>query len=41
MTYAILVLNAIEIAFVIITLLGVIYDYSRATFSSRTTVPDI
>ena len=41
MTYIIAVLNAIEIAFVIITLLGVLYDYSRSTFSSRSTVPDI
>jgi hypothetical protein len=35
------ILNAIEIAFIVITLLGVLYDYSRTAFSSRTTVPNI
>ena len=35
------ILNAIEIAFIVITLLGVIYDYSRSTFSSRSPVPDL
>jgi len=35
------VLNAIEIAFIVITLLGVLYDYSRSTFSSGSPVPDI
>ena len=35
------IFNAVEITLIIITLLGVIYDYSRATFSSRSPVPDL
>jgi len=34
-------LSVIEIAFLVITILGVIYDYSRSTFSSGAPVPDI
>ena len=34
-------INAVEITLIIITLLGVIYDYSRTTFSSRSPVPDL
>jgi len=41
MTLLAVLLNAAEIALIIITLLGVIYDYSRATFSSRSPVPDL
>jgi len=36
-----LLLDAVEIVLIVITLLGVIYDYSRSTFSSRSPVSDI
>jgi hypothetical protein len=41
MTLLAVLLNAAEIALIVITLLGVIYDYSRSTFSSRSPVPDL
>jgi hypothetical protein len=34
-------LNAVEIFLIALTLIGVIYDFSRSSVSSRSPVPDI